>query len=84
MNASGSDNRKGVGEMDDVTIPKSAAICAALHFIELHESAKAERCVNWTAPCETCPIAVECRGDWTETATPIFEAAGRFPRLIDT
>ena len=36
--------------MNDVTIPKSAAICAALHFIELHESVKAKRRANFVAP----------------------------------
>lgn len=70
--------------MDNVTIPRSAAICAALHFIELHESVKAERCVNWTAPCKVCPIVSDCRGDWAETAAPVFKAAGRSPQLIDT
>lgn len=68
--------------METVTIPKSAAICAAMHFIELHEAAKADRRVNFAAPCETCPIAKGCRFDWAETAAPLFEAAGRFPNLV--
>ena len=68
--------------MDDVTISKSAAICMALHFIELHESVKAERRADFAAPCEVCPIVADCRGDWTETAAPVFEAAGWFPKLV--
>ena len=67
---------------DNVTIPKNAAMCAALHFIELHESAKAERLVNWTDPCKVCPIAADCHGNWADTAAPIFEAANRFPQLV--
>lgn len=68
--------------MENVTIPKNAAICAAMHYIELHEAVKEDRRANFVAPCETCPIAKDCHFDWAETAAPIFEAAGRFPKLV--
>lgn len=68
----------------NIVIPKSAAICAAMHFIELHESIKADRLAKWEAPCEVCPLLSTCRGNWGKTAAPLFEAAGRHPKVIDT
>lgn len=69
--------------METVTIPKSAAICAAMHYIELHEAVKAERRANFAAPCEACPIAKDCRFDWAETAAPLFDAVRLWPSLAE-
>lgn len=69
---------------DTIAVSRKTAICAALHFIELHEAAKKERQVRFAAPCEKCPYAApgKCRLNWDDVLAPIFEAAGRWPSLI--
>lgn len=69
--------------MENVTIPKSAAICAAMHYIALFESeghaaliANRPVFVDFGVICSSCPIVETCRGEWLDTVTPLMEAVG--------
>lgn len=71
----------------EVTIPVRTALCAARHFIAAHESACAQRPVEWGAVCVGCPAFQSCELpngviDWTETMRPILEATGISPQLL--
>lgn len=65
-----------------VELPRSAVICAAKHYIAAHESACTEKPVEFGAICEDCPELMECRGNWLDSAAPLFQAAGIYPQLF--
>lgn len=70
--------------MDNITIPKNAAICAAMHYIGLHEADKRGLSVSWAESfaCENCPILLTCRGQWIDTTLPLFDAVRLWPNLV--
>lgn len=70
--------------MEAVSISRQAAVCAALHTIELHEASKEERQVRFAAPCEKCTYTVsgECKFDWVDVLAPVWTAAGKWPDLF--
>lgn len=77
---------KRMSDGKSVTIPLSAAVCAARHFVAAHESACRQRPVEWAAVCAKCPEIQTCKLtngviDWVETMKPIFEATGVSPQL---
>ena len=57
-------------------------ICAARHFAAAHESACTGEPVDFGAICSECEGWPECRGNWTKTAAPIFDAAKVWPKLL--
>jgi len=56
-------------------------VCAARHFVAAHESCKDERHLDFAEPCTGCEYLATCKGDWMETAAPLFEAADIHPQL---
>lgn len=63
------------------SIDRKAVVCSARHFIAAHESAVTQQPVDFGSICIQCEFLEQCRADWIETAAPIFETAGIFPKL---
>lgn len=67
--------------MESHVIGHKAVVCSVRHFIAAHESAIAQKPVDFGSVCIQCEFLDQCRADWIETAAPLFEAAGIFPKL---
>ena len=71
---------------DSVTLPRSAVICAARHFVAAHESYCTGGTVDFGAVCAACPLLENCLTGstvwWTKTAAPVFDAAGLYPNMF--
>ena len=57
-------------------------VCSARHFVAAHESACTRQPVDFGAVCADCEYWDECRGNWLETAAPMFDAAGIHPKVL--
>lgn len=64
------------------SIDARAALCAARHFAAAHESACTGEAVDFGSICTGCAQLPDCKGNWTEAAAPIFDAAGGWPQLL--
>jgi len=62
-------------------LSKEALVCAAKHFSAAHESECTQRPVDFGAVCVNCPIWENCKGQWTKTAAPLFDAAEIYPNV---
>lgn len=68
--------------MEKVELPRDAVVCAARHYIAAHESLCRDVPVDFAWPCFKCECWSNCKGQWLETAKPIFDAAGVHPQLL--
>ena len=66
---------------EEVTLPRSAVVCAARNYVAAHESAVSGVPVDFGSPCRACEYLDSCQGDWIKMAAPVFEAAKVFPQV---
>lgn len=68
--------------IQEVNLPLSTVYCATQHFIAAHKSACTEQPVDFGAVCAGCKHFNECKGNWIETMTPMFDFTEIYPTAI--
>lgn len=69
-------------EVTYIALPHKAIVCAARHYVAAHESAAQREIVSFGNTCSGCEYLMECRGQWRDTADPVFRAANIFPKIL--
>lgn len=64
-------------------VSEETVICAVQHIVAAHESARKGEPVEWGALCESCCEFNQCKLNWIERLTPLFDAAGIYPNVCE-